>query len=214
MMIKWYQEITLLPNSEISLAFLWTKVYTQLHLAFVSQKDTPHGGSFAVSFPEYAEGKQKGLGHKVRVFAETEDALQTLDLDKALERLLDYVHLTPIHEIPMRRLKGYAIYSRQHAPHSREQVARRFSKRHGLPIEQVASRLAKKPLQSERLVAKEREDGEKFKKSIRDLPYIQMQSLTNRHKYNLFIHKQPTSSASASPFSFYGLSPEAAVPEF
>ena len=214
MMIKWYQEITLLPNSEISLAFLWTKVYTQLHLAFVSQKAMPHGGSFAVSFPEYAEGKQKGLGNKVRVFAETEEALQTLNLDKALERLLDYVRLTMIYPIPMHRLKGYAIYSRQHAPHSREQAARRFSKRHGLPIEQVASRLAKKPLQSERLVAKEREDGEKLKKSIRDLPYIQMQSLTNRHKYNLFIHKQPTSFATARPFSLYGLSPEAAVPEF
>ena len=214
MMIKWYQEITLLPNSEISLAFLWTKVYTQLHLAFVSQKDTPNSGSFAVSFPEYTEGKQKGLGHKVRVFAETEEALQTLNLDKALERLLDYVRLTTICEIPMRRLKGYAIYSRQHAPHSREQAARRLSRRHGLPVEQEAARLAKKSLQSERLVAKELEDGKKFKKSIRDLPYIQMQSLTNRHKYNLFIHKKPTSSASASPFSLYGLSPEAAVPEF
>lgn len=209
-----YQEITLLPDSEISLAFLWTKVYTQLHLAFVSQKDTLNGGSFAVSFPEYTEGKQKGLGHKVRVFAETEEALQTLNLDKALERLLDYVHLTTIRPIPMRRLKGYAIYSRQHAPHSREQAARRFSRRHGLPVEQEAARLAKKSLQSERLVSKEREDSEKIKKSIRDLPYIRMQSLTNRHKYNLFIHKQPTSSASASPFSLYGLSPKAAVPEF
>lgn len=214
MMIKWYQEITLLPNSEISLAFLWTKVYTQLHLAFVSQKATPHGGSFAVSFPEYAEGKQKGLGHKVRVFAETEEALQTLNLDKALERLFDYVRLTTIRSIPTHRLKGYAIYSRQHAPKSLEPVARRFSKRHGLPVEQEAARLAKKSLQSERLVAKELEDGEKFKKSIRDLPYIQMQSLTNRHKYNLFIQKQPTSSATARPFSLYGLSPEAAVPEF
>ena len=214
MMIKWYQEITLLPNSEISLAFLWTKVYTQLHLAFVSQKATPHGGSFAVSFPEYAEGKQKGLGNKVRVFAETEEALQTLNLDKALERLFDYVRLTTIRKIPTHRIKGYAIYSRQHAPHSREQAARRLSRRHGLPVEQEAARLAKKSPQSERLVAQEREDSEKIKKSIRDLPYIQMQSLTNRHKYNLFIHKQPTSSASASPFSFYGLSPEAAVPEF
>ena len=203
MMIKWYQEITLLSSSEIPLAFLWTKVYTQLHLAFVSQKDTPHGGSFAVSFPEYTEGKQKSLGHKVRVFAETEEALQTLSLDKALERLLDYVHLTTIRPLPMRRLKGYAIYSRQHAPHSREQAARRFSRRHGLPVEQETARLAKKQRQSEKL-----------KKSIRDLPYIQMQSLTNHHKYNLFIHKQPTPSAAASPFSLYGLSPEAAVPEF
>ena len=198
-----YQEITLLPDAEISLAFLWTKVYTQLHLAFVAQKDTPNGGAFAVSFPEYTEGKGKGLGHKVRVFAETEEALQTLNLDKKLERLLDYVHLTTIRPIPTRRLKGYAIYSRQHAPHSQAQTARRFARRHGLPVEQETARLAKKQCQSEKL-----------KKSIRDLPYIQMQSLTNHHKYNLFIHKQPTPSAAASPFSLYGLSPEAAVPEF
>ena len=198
-----YQEITLLPDAEISLAFLWTKVYTQLHLAFVAQKDTPHGGTFAVSFPEYTEGKGKGLGHKVRVFAETEEALQTLNLDKKLERLLDYVHLTTIRPIPTRRLKGYAIYSRQHAPHSQAQTARRFARRHGLPVEQETARLAKKQRQREKL-----------KKSIRDLPYIQMQSLTNRHKYNLFIHKRQAPSPSASPFSLYGLSPEAAVPEF
>ena len=198
-----YQEITLLPDAEISLAFLWTKVYTQLHLAFVAQKDTPHGGTFAVSFPEYTEGKGKGLGHKVRVFAETEEALQTLNLDKKLERLLDYVHLTTIRPIPTRRLKGYAIYSRQHAPKSQAQTARRFSRRHGLPVEQETARLAKKQRQSEKL-----------KKSIRDLPYIQMQSLTTHPQYNLFIHTQPTPSAAASPFSLYGLSPEAAVPEF
>lgn len=209
-----YQEITLLPDAEISLAFLWTKVYTQLHLAFVAQKDTPHGGTFAVSFPEYTEGKGKGLGHKVRVFAETEEALQTLNLDKKLERLLDYVHLTTIRPIPTRRLKGYAIYSRQHAPKSQAQTARRFARRHDLPIEQATARLAKKQRPNDRRDPKESKADETRKNATRDLPYIQMQSLTNHHKYSLFIQKQPTPAPATSPFSLYGLSPKAAVPEF
>ena len=209
-----YQEITLLPDAEISLAFLWTKVYTQLHLAFVAQKDTPHGGTFAVSFPEYTEGKGKGLGHKVRVFAETEEALQTLGLDKALERLLDYVHLTTIRSIPMNRLKGYAIYSRQHASKSQAQTARRFARRHDLPIEQATARFAKKQRPNDRRDPKESKADETRKNATRDLPYIQMQSLTNHHKYSLFIQKQPTPAPATSPFSLYGLSPKAAVPEF
>lgn len=36
--MEYYQEITLLPCAEVSLAFLWTKVFTQLHIAFADEK--------------------------------------------------------------------------------------------------------------------------------------------------------------------------------
>ena len=37
--MEYYQEITLLPCAEVSLAFLWTKVFTQLHIAFADEKN-------------------------------------------------------------------------------------------------------------------------------------------------------------------------------
>lgn len=59
--MEYYQEITLLPCAEVSLAFLWTKVFTQLHIAFADEKNKSGHNPYAVSFPEYRE---TGLGEK------------------------------------------------------------------------------------------------------------------------------------------------------
>lgn len=53
--MEYYQEITLLPCAEVSLAFLWTKVFTQLHIAFADEKNKSGHNPYAVSFPEYRE---------------------------------------------------------------------------------------------------------------------------------------------------------------
>ncbi|HNN29956.1 MAG TPA: type I-F CRISPR-associated endoribonuclease Cas6/Csy4, partial [Agitococcus sp.] len=37
--MKYYQELTLIAQAEVSLYVIWSKLYTQLHLAFVEQKD-------------------------------------------------------------------------------------------------------------------------------------------------------------------------------
>jgi len=37
--MKWYIDLTLLPESEIPIYFLWEKVYQQLHLALVEQQE-------------------------------------------------------------------------------------------------------------------------------------------------------------------------------
>ena len=49
--MKYYQELTLIAQAEVSLYFIWSKVYTQLHLALVAM---PTQGNVGVSFPEYA----------------------------------------------------------------------------------------------------------------------------------------------------------------
>ena len=59
--MEYYQEITLLPCAEVSLAFLWTKVFTQLHIAFADEKNKSGHVPYAISFPEYEE---KGLERK------------------------------------------------------------------------------------------------------------------------------------------------------
>lgn len=223
--MEYYQEITLRPGPEIPLNFLWTKVYTQIHLALVAQKDTPEGGSFGVSFPEYtveekAEGQKsdaalippeqnatipktrqgKGqhgqtLGCKLRIFAPSEEALQKLNVEKALSRLLDYVRLTNIRRTPVKIIKGYATYSREHAAASQQQKARRFARRHNLSLTEALSRFP-------------------ATNSTPALPYIQMKSLTNQQKFNLFIKKQSAAHPLPQPFSLYGLSLQSTVPEF
>ena len=40
--MNFYQEITLIPDAEISPYFLWSKVYTQLHIALADVKNQ-HG---------------------------------------------------------------------------------------------------------------------------------------------------------------------------
>ena len=223
--MKYYQEITLRPGPEIPLNFLWTKVYTQIHLALVAQKDTPEGGSFGVSFPEYtveekAEGQKSDaalippeqnaaipktrqgtgqhgqtLGCKLRIFAPSEEALQKLNVEKALSRLLDYVRLTNIRRTPVKIIKGYATYSREHAAASQQQKARRFARRHDLSLTEALSRFP-------------------ATNSTPALPYIQMKSLTNQQKFNLFIKKHSAAHPLPQPFSLYGLSLQSTVPEF
>lgn len=191
--MEYYQEITLRPSGEVPLSFLWTKVYTQLHLAFVGHKDSKGNSPFAVSFPDY--DVKGGLGNKVRIFAETKEALERLDVGKALARLQDYVLQTSIRKVPSQCITGYAVYSREHTAHSREQKARRYARRHNIPLEEALS------------LFPDRETDLK-------LPYIQMQSLTNRRKFSLFIQKRPAAAPMAENISLYGLSFQATVPEF
>ena len=78
-MMKYYQEITLIPDAEIPPDFLWTKVYAQIHLAFADRENIDHKQIYGVSFPEYAD---ESMGEKARVFAPEEADLKKLDLKK------------------------------------------------------------------------------------------------------------------------------------
>ena len=51
--MKFYQDTTLLPDSDITLGFLWQKVYQQVHIALVEQKEHPLYCSIGIGFPAY-----------------------------------------------------------------------------------------------------------------------------------------------------------------
>lgn len=191
--MNYYQEITLLPNMEIGIPFLWAKVYTQLHIAFAEKKNQS-GVSFAVSFPEYG---RLGLGNKLRVFAEDEQSLKILDLKgKVFDRLADYVHITSIHPVPVRRVTGYAVYSRYQPEGSPENKARRYIKRHdGVSKEQAVALFMKKGTPC-------------------SLPYVQLKSFSTNRTFSLFIQKQVAKQVIGKGYSTYGLSPVSSVPEF
>ena len=193
--MEYYQEITLLPCAEVSLAFLWTKVFTQLHIAFADEKNKSGHNPYAVSFPEYRE---TGLGEKIRVFAEAQE-LERLNLSKVLGHLLDSVHCTSIRKVPERKVqerKTYAIYSRYQPEGSIRVKAKRYAKRHpGVTIEEAARLLQGK------------------RKSAR-LPYIQMKSLSRGGTFSLFIKKRVEKESALTECGTYGLSNNRTVPEF
>ena len=48
-----YQEITILTDPEISPYFIWSKLYTQLHIALADLHNKQGIDSIGVSFPNY-----------------------------------------------------------------------------------------------------------------------------------------------------------------
>ena len=76
--MNYYQDITLIPDGEVSLSFLWTKVFTQLHLALAEEKRREGMVKTALAFPAYQD---KGLGNKIRIFAPSAELLERLHLE-------------------------------------------------------------------------------------------------------------------------------------
>lgn len=190
--MRYYQEITLLADAEIPAAYLWTKVFTQLHLAMAAALRRDGAGRIGISFPGYGE---KTLGMKLRLFAEEQETLEALGAENALCRLQDYVHLTGVRKIPEGRLRGHAVYSRVQPDASVERKARRYARRHEDTTYEAALAL---------LSSKAKDAA---------LPYIQLKSLSTGEKFSLFI-RRAEKEETAGDFTAYGLSREATVPEF
>ena len=211
--MKYYQELTILPCAEVPAYFIWSKVYQQLHLGFASHQDEHGHVPIGISFPDYQElsaGKNNcrkplsaeksndlptcAFGHRLRLFAMEESSLQEFAVRDRLARLADYVHITSIRPIPS-VLKGYANYRRFHQKSSAEQKARRYAKRHNISYEEA---LALFP-------------AREFDKNV---PYIQLKSLTNKNPFRLFIKKDFREKNIENAFGSYGLSDISTVPEF
>ncbi len=192
-MLSYYQEITLLPDEETPAFFLMSKVFLQIHLVLGHWKNHTGTQPFGISFPQYGA---KSLGVKIRIFAESREQLEQLDMGKALERLSDYVHLTSIRRVPANRITGYASFSRYQPDASVEQKARRFSARHQDTSYEEALNLMKQ----------KKEDYTK--------PFIHMKSLSGGQTFNLFIEKIPQANPTEGTCSTYGLSRDTALPDF
>ena len=202
--MKYYQEITLIDQAEISSYFIWSKLYTQLHIALAEIKDTNNKVNIGVSFPQYLFEKEDKnskvhLGKKLRLFAQNEADLKKLDFKKWLDRLTDYVHITSIREVP-ENIKGYAIYKRKQVKTNAERLARHRVKRGDIGFDEAFARYSNVI-------------------TTTDLPYIQMLSLStsdeqDKKRFKLFIEKRSIGQSESQVFSTYGLSSESSVPEF
>lgn len=200
----YYQEITCLPDQEISTGFVLGKVMDAVHLAMVNltlgteeQSQCPIG----ISFPEYREspGEDQTLpiGSKVRLFSRTDTDLVTLDLVGQLTRLSDYVHWTSIRALE-RRIRGYAIYRRHQPKCSKPRLIRRQMRRKGISETEAAGMYGS------------------FEPRYSRLPYVNMRSHSTGERFRLYVERQETAAIELVSwgFSTYGLSSRVAVPEF
>lgn len=206
--MHFYREITLIDQAEISPYVIWSKLHAQLHLALVEQKDANGNVNIGMSFPQYVcQPKQDGekakasLGKKLRLFAPTEADLQRLDLDKWLERLHDYVHITAIRPVP-KQIQGYALYKRKNVKSNPEKLARAEAKKNRHSYDSALAHYQKFVQHSH-------------------LPYIQTISHStkdaqtgHKHGFKLFIEKLPGQASDSQVFNTYGLGSESTVPEF
>jgi len=192
--MSYYQEISLLPNADINLYFIWQKLYQQIHLALVENKNADNTSAIGVAFPEYNTDKYF-LGTKLRLFAEDIQSLEQMQCEKWLNRLKDYVHVFPIKPVPG-KLAGYACFRHIKLKGNKEKQARRRAKRKGETLEQALSHF------------------ENFEEPRSRLPYINMTSQTNGQRFRLFIEKQAMEQPQIGLFSCYGLSNTTTVPLF
>ena len=192
-----YQELTLLQHEEVPLYALWGKVYTQIHLALTELQAALGAGKVGVAFPEYrfdVETQSGHLGCKLRVFADDAAVLQQLNLSQHLRRYEDYVQLSAVAAVPAEH--GLACYARVQVKSGAERAARRLIKRH--PELNYETELARLQALSVHSV----------------LPFIQLNSLSSKQAFRLFIAKSEATVAQTGDFGTYGLSNSATVPDF
>lgn len=192
--MKYYQEISILPDSDVNLYFIWKKLYQQIHIALADNKDSEKKSKIGISFPEYNESEYS-LGQKLRLFAQDREDLQQLNCERWLERLKDYVHVAQIKPVPV-TLSGHACFRNFKLKGNKEKLARRRARRKGETLEQ----------------ALEHFDG--FEEQHSKLPYINMVSETNGQRFRLFIEKKIVDGPQSGFFSCYGLSNTTTVPLF
>lgn len=213
--MKFYLEITLLPNPEVGIHFLWSKVYQQIHLGLVEMQDGQGRVPIGVAFPEYVRGDKYGvLGGKLRLFAEHEATLSEFNTRHWLARLSDYVHCTNIRPVP-EKLSGYAIYQREQPKTSKERLARRYAKRHGMDLVTALHStidLTVKP-PSDAAYKTQFRYCEMPQKAV-TTPFIRLQSLSGGQTFCLWIKKTVVAGPSGATFSRYGLSAVSTVPDF
>jgi CRISPR-associated endonuclease Csy4 len=189
-----YQEITLQPDADIGLHFLWEKVYRQIHLGLVEMQDGNGKVPIGIALPGYHADKHQ-LGDKLRLLAETEAQLERFNAKQWLSRLGDYVHLTGIRNVP-ERIQTHACYYRIQLKTSNARLARRKAKRENISVEQALAAL------------------EKFPEQRSNAPYIQIKSLSNGERFRLFISYVEVTEPVNAGFNVYGLSRHSSVPIF
>jgi CRISPR-associated endonuclease Csy4 len=198
--MKYYLDITLLPDSEITLGFIWFKVYQQVHIALAENKIAENSSAIALAFPQYTLSKDKEgdfpLGSKLRIFSATKAQLDKFDINHWLKRFSDHTHITSIKAVP-ENINEFVCVKRKQCKTNLSRLARRRAKRKGETFEQALHHFAS------------------FNDEQSKLPFINVKSLSKSEQFRLFIEQVKIERKSVGEFNCYGLSKEkATVPWF
>jgi CRISPR-associated endonuclease Csy4 len=193
--MKYYLELTLLPNNEVNLGFLWYKLLNQLHIVLVDNKSDDNVSNVAFSWPQYKMSAFP-LGNKLRLFAHNKMDLQQLNLATWLQSLVDYVHICSIKAVPS-EIKNYVCFTRKQCKSNIERLARRRAKRHNISYEQSLACYIN------------------FNEQYSQLPFFQLHSVSKGEKFKFFLIKKRVKQAEIGDFNCYGLAKgSATVPWF
>jgi CRISPR-associated endonuclease Csy4 len=197
--MKYYLDITLLPEADITLGFIWQKVYQQIHIALVDNKVGSNESAIAIAFPLYGEHVFP-LGNKLRLLADDRSQLMTLNINRWLNRFEDYVHIKSIKPVPEDATQ--VCFVRQHVKGEEriekdmQSKAKYWSEKSGQPLDACLLALEKsKP------------------KTDSSLPFIWLESQGSKQrnggsksKFPLFIKKVDVAEQQTGVFNCYGLS--------
>lgn len=188
--MNFYQEITLIPDAEITPYFLWSKVYTQLHIALADVKNQHGIDGIGISFPNYKYEEKDGktfatLGNKLRIFAHTADELEKLALPVWLARLVDYVHLSSIKEVGD-KATGHVIVKRYRYKDFDKKVTA-FAQFKGISQKAALAHCCE------------------HKRPIKRYPFITLKSETNHSDFKLSIWQEATQHPKTGGFNTYGI---------
>lgn len=184
-----YQELTILPDPEISSYFIWGKLITQLHIALADIKNQYDIDNIGISFPDYyfdsKNGKSSKLGSKLRIFAPSSEALEKLNLNNWLDRLTDYVHIKSIKEVG-NQAKGHVVVRRYNYKNVKKQ-AEQYAKHKGIDYKEALSWC------------------KEHKQSSKPYPFINLKSETNKQNFKLAIVQEMVDSPAKGSFNQYGI---------
>ena len=200
--MNYYVDIKLEGDAEITLGFIWQKVYTQMHLALVELKDENNTVDIGFSFPLY-NNHPFPLGDVLRVFANSKERLDELNLTKWLNRLDGYVYVGETKDIPT-NVKEYVCFSRKQFKSDAEvrRLSKRYAERNGVSEEEALNMLKPAEKKYAKLKAKNK------------LPFVNIKSLSNGHPIKIFIVKKEVEVEEKDVFSTYGLSNFSTLPWF
>ncbi len=198
--MKYYLDITLLTDTDITLGFIWFKVYQQVHIALAENKIAQNSSAIALAFPQclFTSGKEGDfpLGNKLRIFAMTQEQLDKLAIDHWLKRLSDHVHITSVKSVPD-NVSKFVCVKRKQFKTNLSRLARRRAKRKGESFEQALQHFAS------------------FNDEQTKLPFINAHSLETKQQFKLFIEQIKVNESIDGEFNCYGFSKEqATVPWF
>jgi len=191
--MKYYIDIKLLGDTEISLGFIWQKIYTQMHFALVEHQESEKMSKIGFSFPHYMQTFP--LGDTLRVFGSTKEELEVLQINERLKNFSDYVTLSDIKQVPT-DIKGYMTFNRKQFKSNPNRLAKRYAKRHNITEEEA-------------LKIYENMEAQESK-----LPFVMLKSNSSNQHMKLFIKRCTGGIEVKGLFNTYGLSKTSTVPIF